>query len=195
MKSVKLTRDDINVSLWGGGTTSEILIFPDSAKYSDRNFLFRISSATVDEEVSAFTRLYGYSRLIVSLDHSFSLSHDGAAEILIPPYTVHEFDGASETVSRGRITDFNLMLRKERAFGQMNVFTSDASVSDDGGYLVRIVYAPRGKVGVKLCGARYALGTGEALVIKTDCGEPFSAELTIDGGFVASYAAAGIKAE
>ncbi len=33
---------------WGGGTTSEWFIFPEASSYQERNFLIRISTATVE---------------------------------------------------------------------------------------------------------------------------------------------------
>ena len=42
------------VSSWSGGRTTEIFIFPVGERYSDRNFLFRISTAEVELDSSDF---------------------------------------------------------------------------------------------------------------------------------------------
>lgn len=38
-------------SVWSGGKTTEMYMYPQTASYRDRNFLFRISSATVEEKL------------------------------------------------------------------------------------------------------------------------------------------------
>ena len=36
------------VSHWSGGQTAEIALWPPQSSYADRNFLWRLSSATVE---------------------------------------------------------------------------------------------------------------------------------------------------
>ena len=55
-------------SVWSGGKTTEMYLYPQTASYRNRNFLFRISSATVEEEASTFTRLPGIHREILLLN-------------------------------------------------------------------------------------------------------------------------------
>ena len=45
------------VSSWSGGTTTQVGIAPAGAVYASRDFMWRVSSATVDLEVSDFTAL------------------------------------------------------------------------------------------------------------------------------------------
>ena len=115
----KLSPRDYTVSRWSGGTTTQIAIFPPEAKYADRDFLWRISSATVDLEESDFTALPDYERLISTLAGEIVLTHNGGAPLTLRPFEVHAFSGADATHSRGRCTDFNLMLRRGRAAGTM----------------------------------------------------------------------------
>ena len=60
-----LTPDDYRTTRWSGGTTTELAISPRDAVYADRNFLWRVSSALVEDETSDFTPLPDYNRLIV----------------------------------------------------------------------------------------------------------------------------------
>ena len=115
----KLTQCDYLTSVWSGGTTTQLAIFPPEAKYADRDFLWRVSSATVDLEESDFTALPDYDRLIATLRGEIVLTHNGGAPLTLRPYEVHAFSGGDATHSVGRCTDFNLMLRRGRASGTM----------------------------------------------------------------------------
>ena len=110
---------DYTVSDWSGGRTVQLSIGPEGEQYADRKFLWRISSATVELETSEFTALPDYERLIAPIRGEMILSHNGGEEILLRPFDVHRFDGADLTVSKGKCTDFNLMLRKGCVTGEM----------------------------------------------------------------------------
>ena len=117
---LKLTSPDFVTTTWSGGKTTQLAIAPDGASYAERAFLWRISSATVELEASDFTPLPDYDRLITTLQGEIDLSHDDAAWLHLRPYEVHRFDGGAATRSRGRCTDFNLMLRKQAVDGSMD---------------------------------------------------------------------------
>lgn len=106
-------------SLWSGGTTTQIAIAPAGALYADRDFLWRVSSATVELGVSDFTPLPNYERVLSTLRGTIRLSHGGGEPLELAPGSVHRFDGGASTRSEGVCTDFNLMLRKGRCAGQM----------------------------------------------------------------------------
>lgn len=115
----KLTEEAYTVSSWSGGKTVQLAIAPEGAVYADRDFLWRVSSATVELPESDYTALPDYDRFITPLNGEMILSHDGGEETRVEPFSVHEFDGAARTHCRGTCTDFNLMLRKEKCAGQM----------------------------------------------------------------------------
>ena len=114
--SILKTTDYITTA-WSGGTTTEICIAPEGSAYADRAFDFRISSATVELEKSDFTPLSDYRRIIMSLNGPIRLQHDGGPVNDLPAFMPHSFDGASDTTSEGKVTDFNLMLRKGKCDG------------------------------------------------------------------------------
>ena len=114
---------DFRTTAWSGGFTTQYLIWPREAEYPDRNFLWRISSATVENEESDFTALPDYYRFIATLKGEMHIAHSGGPEIHLLPYRVHSFDGADATISRGCCTDFNLMLRKGKAFGRLETLS------------------------------------------------------------------------
>lgn len=116
---IVLTERDYRSSCWSGGTTTQIAIAPRDASYGQRDFLWRISSAAVEQEQSTFTPLPDYDRLLATLEGEIQLEHAGGGSTLLKPLQIHAFDGADPTVSCGRCRDFNLMLRKGRAKGEM----------------------------------------------------------------------------
>lgn len=107
-----------SVSRWSGGQTAEIALWPPEASYASRDFLWRLSSASVECESSVFTSLPDYDRIIALLGGRLTL--DAAGEQV--PLSVgqpYRFDGGTPVTSRGRAVDFNLMLRKRRCEGDM----------------------------------------------------------------------------
>lgn len=115
-------KEDYPVSNWSGGKTTQLFIYPEDSEYAKRNFLFRISSATVDCERSEFTSLPGVDRVILPLKGSLHLFYEGHGEKVLAPYEQDRFDGGWNTVSVGKATDFNLMLR-EGTKGEVEVHT------------------------------------------------------------------------
>lgn len=114
-----LTKDSCKVSRWSGGTTTQIAIMPPDAAYGDRDFLWRASSAVVEDEESVFTPLPEYDRWLLLLEGTLDLVHDGGPTVRLEPYQAHPFDGGSRTIAQGRCTDFNLMLRKGKSVGSL----------------------------------------------------------------------------
>ena len=106
----KLTEENFSTSNWSGGTTTQFYIYPENSSYSKRNFIVRISSATVALEESNFTKLDGIHRFLTPLDNGLKLSHDGKIVTNLNPFEIYEFDGGLNTTSFGKARDFNLML-------------------------------------------------------------------------------------
>lgn len=100
-------------SLWSGGKTTELFIYPEGSEYGERNFKCRISSATVEVESSAFTKLEGYERYLMILQGCMKIKHDDEEWISLEPYQVDCFGGGQETVSEGKVRDFNVMLTSD----------------------------------------------------------------------------------
>ena len=68
MEIKKIGRDACRVSSWSGGTTTELSIAPENGNYQSRDFLWRLSSATVELEESTFTSLPDFDRIILTLE-------------------------------------------------------------------------------------------------------------------------------
>lgn len=97
-------------SVWSGGSTTELAIYPPGACYASRDFQWRLSSAVVTADESVFTALPGYQRLLLVLDGQMQLSHEGHHQVLLQPFTRDVFSGSWVTHCRGTGRDFNLML-------------------------------------------------------------------------------------
>lgn len=103
---------ELQHSRWSGGITTQLAIWPAGADYASRNFLWRISSAVVEEERSVFTYLPGVRRCLMTINGELVLTHGEDRNIMMRPLRdIYKFDGGEETTSVGRCVDFNLMLK------------------------------------------------------------------------------------
>ena len=100
---------DIKVNNWSGGTSMELFIFPEDAIYANRDFEFRISTATVDIPESTFTNLPNYNRTIMVLDGHIEICHKGRYKKHLRKFDTDNFAGDWDTTSIGIATDFNVM--------------------------------------------------------------------------------------
>ncbi len=129
----RLCNEDYVTSQWSGGTTTQIAIYPENEKYVDRNFLWRLSSATIDVEESDFTELVDYNRFIATLDKGIELHQEGEVYKL-DPLALHYFDGGVATKSFGSCRDFNLMIRKDKCSATVELIDESTKLmySSDG---------------------------------------------------------------
>ena len=112
MKISKIAKAELMASEWDGGKTYEYFIYPPQANYAERNFMFRISSASIDKVPSQFTRFENYKRYLVMLDNSLEIIRNGSTE----RYEKHElftFDSNDTITSSSEGNDFNLMVQKD----------------------------------------------------------------------------------
>jgi len=169
---------DYSTSNWSGGTTTELGIGPEGSRYAERDFLWRISSATVDLEESTFTALPDYDRIIMTLEGDIDLCHNDGEWIHLKAFETHSFDGGDDTVSRGKVVDFNLMTRKGAAGGAMiplvfrkdrAVYESNTVLSEINTYSEIMIYCCCGQVTVVFeDGCEHVLGENESLWVKGD---------------------------
>ncbi|MDQ6529235.1 HutD family protein [Flavobacterium sp. LHD-85] len=128
-------------SIWSGGLTYEYMIDPKTANYADGDFSFRISSATIEEVPSEFTKFKGYHRYLVMLDNDLDVEVNKEKKVH-EKYEIMEFNSDDEVTSFTKGTDFNWMVSEkvsdhklEIANGNQNcntevviVFSLDATV-------------------------------------------------------------------
>ena len=194
MALIHVTPEQYIVSQWSGGTTTQVAIAPEGAVYADRDFLWRISSASVDLDESDFTALPDYHRWISTLKGGMTLSHEGGEKIVLAPYEVHQFDGGVDTHSWGRCTDFNLMLRKGKcqgvvrsakiAAGQSQEIAFESAPSQQFPQADLILFCGCGAAVVTLGGESVTLNAGESVMVKGAQDAKLEVAATQDAAFM-----------
>ncbi len=96
---------------WASGTSTEIFIYPSTGNFAERDFTFRISTATVEAEESTFTFFEGITRHLMILKGQLELTHEGRYTKHLQPFDQDTFSGEWPTKAKGKVTDFNLMLK------------------------------------------------------------------------------------
>ena len=69
-------QSEITSNRWAAGTTSELFIWPNQTSFEARDFDFRISTATVEQAETTFTKFNGYSRELMILAGSLQIHHE-----------------------------------------------------------------------------------------------------------------------
>jgi uncharacterized protein len=146
MDVLQLTAENRATINWASGTSTEIFIYPSNATFAERNFLFRISTATVEAETSTFTFFEGITRHLMVLRGELELIHEGRYTRHLKPYEQDTFSGEWDTHSKGKVTDFNLML-KDGATGALihHHITAQASATYMAGSDYYFLYLASGK--------------------------------------------------
>ncbi|HEX3025679.1 MAG TPA: HutD family protein [Clostridia bacterium] len=166
---------------WSGGTTTELYIYPRTADYKNRDFLFRLSSATVDDAVSSFTKLDGYDRTLILLSGSLRLVHKNIREATLGQYDKDCFYGGYETTGYGSgVTDFNLMAKegcpakaelcRMPAVGRMPV-----SVDRETHAIIGF-YALSGDIRINCGGEKWKLADKDFFTVEKESGEKLEIE-------------------
>ena len=119
---------------WSGGKTTELFIFPADTGYANRDFDFRISTATIEIEASDFTALPDYNRLLAVLEGELELIHEGKYAKKLSPFESDAFHGSWKTNSKGKARDFNVIYSDKYtlhfAFAAANETTELIQTSD-----------------------------------------------------------------
>lgn len=108
-----IRKEDFTTTQWAGGETTQLTIYPEDAIFSERNFLFRISSATFTTTESKFSDFTGYQRYILPLEGRLSLRHEGLYNRSLGKYEVEYFDGSWSTFSENTLDcrDYNFIVK------------------------------------------------------------------------------------
>lgn len=187
----KLYREsDFRVSNWTGGKTKQLAIFPESASYLERNFLWRLSTATCEKEESLFSRLPDFDRVLMVLEGSVVLAHQDVRVARLQELEQDRFDGAYTTKSFGRITDYNLMVAKG-CEGFLDVVAPESEsrsleLGSGEGYEHRSVclFCRDGFAAVTVDGRTVMVSPGEQLVVNGRTNERFAISVMGEGHLV-----------
>ena len=160
---------------WGGGATTQIAIAPAGAVYADREFLWRVSSATVELEASDFTPLPDYDRFLSTVEGGIRVYHDGGEAVPLSPGSIHRFDGGAATRSEGTCRDFNLMLRKGTCTGELRcvhlaeggTLRLTATLAPTDGKTTFVVYCTEGDGALNAAEETVPFAKGEAVQVES----------------------------
>lgn len=113
MKEKIIKREDFITTKWAGGETTQMIIYPQDSVLSQRNFLFRVSSATFTSTQSTFSDFSGYQRYILPLEGKLSVYHEALYNRELDKYEVEYFDGSWNTSSDNTLDcrDFNFIVK------------------------------------------------------------------------------------
>ncbi|QIB70147.1 HutD family protein [Aminipila butyrica] len=176
MRCKVFTKESYQISKWSGGVTTQLAIYPETAKYDQRDFMWRLSSATVEMEESDFTPLPDYDRVLIVLEGEVVLSHKDIRVSRLAAYEQDRFSGGYQTRSFGKITDFNLMVRKgSQGFAEVLPVTRDGKeivLEDCQGYkkMSQGFYCAEGFCDIRLGKIFCQLAPGELLILQGDYG-------------------------
>jgi environmental stress-induced protein Ves len=177
--NVKIVRKpEQQPSKWSGGTTTQLAIFPETASYTKKDFMFRISTAKVETEKSEFTSLPGVSRIIMILDGTMKLNHKGRYSKTLQKFDTDTFDGSWQTTSFGKVTDFNLMTTNQ-ATGKLFSRILQANKTLEESFLTHFdfvgFYLLCGFIEVDYNNKKFLIGKGDFILInhQSDFGRIF----------------------
>lgn len=173
-KGYKIIRtNQINTSTWSGGKVLELLTYPQNADSDAQNFLFEVSSATVDLEKSNFTLYPNHDRIIMTLDNKLELVHNNSEKIVLNKFEPYVFDGAAHTVSYGKVRDFNLIMRKNQCYGDAialsinrNSIIYPRKAIPTFKNNIELVYCVSGSLIFKPKDKKHIINAGDLLIIK-----------------------------
>ncbi|GAB3780369.1 HutD/Ves family protein [Dyella agri] len=156
----------------GLGRTRELAVHPPGAGMDD--FLWRVSVAEV-ESAAPFSAFPGIDRVIALLDgEGFTMTlDDGRVHALTVPCAPFAFPGEAGVdvaLAGGLSRDFNLMLRRGRARGHIEVWRTAGTRQADAAIV--LVYCVHGRIdgadGSLQAGDAWRPSAGGALVLHAD---------------------------
>lgn len=169
-----IKKENYQTNEWAGGKTTQFSIYPEDSKYQDRNFIWRLSSATVETESSEFTSLPDYNRILMVLEGKLELNHNDIEIINLNPFDQNLFDGSANTKCLGKAIDFNLMMRKDKCTGKIKAISINkrdkSSINEIIGFynnkFTFVIYAYKSNIDINIDDdAKFSLDQGDVLFI------------------------------
>lgn len=169
MKIEHIKASRLTTNNWSGGTTTQLAIYPKDADYKKQNFLFRISSATVETEESSFTKLSGVSRKIMILDGEIRIEHQNHYTKVLKRFEQDKFEGNWDTKSYGKATDFNLMTTGNTK-GEIEsiTFTGSQNLKIQRNIDCFVLYTYNGEVKLSIDNKNFEIYSGDILLLSPE---------------------------
>jgi len=148
MKNIQLLPSETyTTTLWSGGKTSELFIYPENANFKMGDYSLRISIATVEVESSTFTSLPDVSRILMVLEGKLRLEHEGFHSVDLNPFEQDQFNGDWTTKSFGKVTDFNVMTKGDtKALVQKIDLSANETLALTSAFDLQFIYVKSGSI-------------------------------------------------
>lgn len=133
MKEKIIKKEDFLTTKWAGGETTQLAIYPEDAIFSEKDFLWRVSSATFTSTESKFSDFSGYQRYILPLEGKLSLFHERLYNRELEKYEVEYFDGSWSTFSENTLDcrDYNFIVKNGSSAKMQILKTGDEHLLKD----------------------------------------------------------------
>lgn len=180
LKIYQFSKDTITPANWAGGKTFEYFIYPEKSQYNQRDFLARISSASIEDIPSVFTKFHHYTRYLVMLNNELKLTINQRDEIYSKG-EVFKFQSDDEVLSYSLGNDFNLMLSDTITNHSVEVIDGTVEIKYDYAFVFALQ-----EVDVSIENKEYCLRVNDLLVIESKGIDPlifFLKEKAIVGGW------------
>ena len=165
-----LTPADYRIMPWknGGGTTTEVAIFPADASASGGSFIWRVSIADVASD-GPFSRFPGYDRhIMVIAGKGMNLAaKDGEMIELSQPFVPRQFSGDSEVTGMlidGPVRDFNLMAARDRIRSSLSAVRIDSARRFASPATVTVIHLLDGEA----LTAGHVIACGDTLILENE---------------------------
>ncbi|MEQ9165986.1 MAG: HutD family protein [Fulvivirga sp.] len=170
------TPSDYKKTVWSGGTTTQLYIYPTQKEFKANNYDFRLSIASVEIEESIFTKLPSVARTLMVLDGEITLSHEGQHSKRLKKFESDQFSGDWHTACKGTCTDFNLMTKGQTS-GTLApiIVVGSKGLELSSGNQFTFFYLNNGKATIKIDYNEHQLNQSELILIK----EPNGSDVTI----------------
>ena len=113
MKEKIIKKEDFITTKWAGGETTQLIIYPEDASFSEKDFLWRVSSAIFTSTEPKVSDSSHSQRYILPLEGKLNLSHQGLYKRELDKYQVEYFDGSWSTFSENTLDcrDYNFIVK------------------------------------------------------------------------------------
>lgn len=166
------------------GTTTELAIFPPDSNFESRDFLCRVSTATLTEG-GPFTKFDGYMRILaLVVGKGMDLNVDGVSHSICQPFQMLRFMGDVPTTSvllGESVSDFNVIFRpnveanlEQVALGPgFSALPRQARAGGDGASIrVDVLWSPDSDSEISIGRRTLSLGERSVLVVQHGISDP-----------------------
>ena len=168
------SKKELIPAVWSGGLTYEYVISPLNAEYNTRNFIFRISSATIDQIPSEFTAFKGFHRYLVMLDNTLTVTINGEQQVYQKD-EIMQFASCDTVISYSKGTDFNWMISDKIKNHGMKITKEQQNISDS----IIILFALSATT-VKVMGIEHIIELHDLLVVENNKKEAIQFEFNAE---------------